>query len=730
MANEADHAVYSDTTNWALGFEAITRVDTADYAVTAGLSTQSEYADTADYATVAGSSANASEANHSVYSDTASWALEFDAITRVDTADYALSADSANQATYSDTAQFAASADPDNDWTISGVDMFAGVTGNVGVGTASPSNKLHIVGSDVVPILNVEQNGSFRALRVYSANACAIWVENAGNHGLRMTNANGHGIYVQNAGNNGIHVSAAGGWAGYFNGDGYFSGDVGIGTPTPSVKLDVAGTVKMTGFQLTTGVDASSRSTDLDNPSAGDVLTSDEFGVGTWQTPSAGDITAVNAGTGLTGGGTSGDVTLGVDVPLVLSGAIGGTNSVISGTTTSDGMAVYGENSYSGTSGHLGSADYGVYGVNGFNSGYLGGDTVGVFGQAGTSMNDYAGIFRGKTVVDGQLNVDGSTITNSLTLSTGADVGHVLTCQNTSGDASWQSVPNDSDWIISGNNLYTNVAGYVGIGTTNPLEDLDVVGDVSLGGGFSDYDGDAEEVILWAQSDYWRIGVQNETLESATGFYIGTAAEDGKFHIENGGNVGIGTNTPSEELDLYGDMFMGGGASDYDGGYERIQIFAQSGNWSLGVQNESTSTWTGFFIGTSPEDGKFHIQNDGNVGIGTNMPMSKLSVNGNVKLGDGGTTFEAIRTYYNETEPSGSVTYVSLPSGYTTSNTRILSLEINTSGDEWIGYGHPVSSSHFGYHLIVSGGDHQIAIRHPDTVWFHSRTIRAILMKI
>ena len=50
------------------------------------------------------------------------------------------------------------------------------------------------------------------------------------------------------------------------------TGDVGVGVDNPTTKLDVDGTVKMTGFQLT------------GSRSAGDVLTSDASGVGTWQT--------------------------------------------------------------------------------------------------------------------------------------------------------------------------------------------------------------------------------------------------------------------------------------------------------------------------------------------------------------------------------------------------------------------------------------------------------------
>ncbi|MCD4817289.1 MAG: hypothetical protein K8S23_01190 [Candidatus Cloacimonetes bacterium] len=51
----------------------------------------------------------------------------------------------------------------------------------------------------------------------------------------------------------------------------YETGNVGIGTATPEVKLDVAGTVNITGFKMPTGA------------SENYVLTSDINGVGTWQ---------------------------------------------------------------------------------------------------------------------------------------------------------------------------------------------------------------------------------------------------------------------------------------------------------------------------------------------------------------------------------------------------------------------------------------------------------------
>jgi len=199
----------------------------------------------------------------------------------------------------------------------------------------------------------------------------------------------------------------------------------------------------------------------------------------------------------------------------------------------------------------------------------------------------------------------------------------------------------------------------------------------------------------------------------------------------NTGNVGIGTTIPSSALHVVGGSeiarFQSTSTSKWIALYQDNNRKGMLWSVNNDIKLKSDAGGIAFQTGGTLTD-HVVITADGKTGIGDTTPDATLDVEGTVVFGSGGKVFSEIREIRGTTNVDGTYISLSYPTGYSMTNTRILSAEINYNGNNWntLGMFNVASDNTVGCSMSSTG----IYISYPDLATYHSRAIRILLIKV
>ena len=417
--------------------------------------------------------------------------------------------------------------------------------GNVGIGTASPIDKLHLEGgnarirttgnTDVELILNPYSN-ALGTLFQWEL----VGTGSGGNYNFEFRKAGTTYITVDS----GVSGTA---------------GNVGIGTTSPGAKLEVrkGGTTAAQGdtdliVQDSTAGGSTSQVQILGGATGfSNLYFSDTsaYNVGGFIYNHSSDYLATNVNASekmrITSAGNVGIGTTSPEQKLHIS-SNGSTLMRITGGGSSIAGIDFGDstNTDDGRIRYDNSSRYMQFVV--ADSEKMRIDSSGNVGIGTTSPSSFNS--RGRNLV---VNSDGDTgITISANSTSSSTLLFADAFGGTGGTATYRGVveydhANDSMAFstAAAYRMRIDSTGNVGIGTTSPIYPLQVVGNAYVNNGALFID--SGQRIKWGNSDQFIEGTNNTSLEFGTG---GST----KMYLDNSGNVGIGTSSPASKLEVDG----------------------------------------------------------------------------------------------------------------------------------------------------------------------------------